>query len=56
MLCYDKGVFSRLDKKLAYSTDRQASMFEATIFGIIKRALSDAMAPLSFTIDSLHAR
>lgn len=51
---WDKGVFLELYKKVSNSTDRRSSMFEATTPGMIKRALSDALTPLCFTIDALY--
>uniref|UniRef100_M1E0R6 Polyprotein protein n=1 Tax=Solanum tuberosum TaxID=4113 RepID=M1E0R6_SOLTU len=42
--------------QLADSADRLASRLEATIRGMIKRALDDDVTPLSVTIDALAAR
>uniref|UniRef100_M1DFI9 Polyprotein protein n=1 Tax=Solanum tuberosum TaxID=4113 RepID=M1DFI9_SOLTU len=42
--------------QLALSTDRRAASLEASIPGMIKIALTDAITPLSTTIDALVAR
>jgi len=42
--------------QLAYSAHKHASRLEATIPGMIERALTDVVTPLSLTIDALTAR
>uniref|UniRef100_M1DYM5 Polyprotein protein n=1 Tax=Solanum tuberosum TaxID=4113 RepID=M1DYM5_SOLTU len=42
--------------QLAHSTDRRTSRLEATILGMIKRALVYAVTPLSMTIDVIVVR